>query len=643
MIKNRINKFATLAVGMTFVFGVVATPAGAQTVAELQAQINALMAQLTALSGTSAPAASATFTSNLTLGSKGAEVTSLQQVLVAGGHLVMPAGVAFGYFGTLTKAAVAKWQAASGVSPALGYWGPISRAKYASVAGPVVVTPGTPGTPGVGITTPGVEGTLTVTSSPVSTGSVYEGDSMVSVLAFKARAQSSDISVQRVKLYLGTLTTIYNKIYSKVYIVDASGKTIGSADLNSNTVVKEGLSYFITVAGLNSVVPKDTTSVFTVKMDVRPSIDSSDIDTETFTVQLADDGVRGVDGAGVNQYSPGIGSDVTRTFSISTSLVDAASLVLSANVNNPLSQDVIADSGTADNELDNLTVLTFDIKAQKDDVLLTDLVATVTRSAGAATASSTYLYAGSTQIGSASSVVGGSTTFSDIDYLIPKETTKTFSIKVDVRSASSVVTTIAASVANAGLTGENSIGDSVTKSGSATSNSFLVRNVGPQFTLSSHSVTRTSVSSNDTTGFATSTGSAIFNLTIKAVGGAISFGSVGSTTPMFSTTTATTLGISRNGLTAVSLSSLTAAGTSAVLSYGANPIGSTADIEGFTIPEGGIVTVPVTASLTINSNSANNYAFQLNGVRWYTVAAGQQTSTAMLDQAAWRTSTVTLP
>ena len=40
----------------------------------------------------------------------------------------MPAGVAYGYFGNLTKAAVAAYQTSVGITPAVGYFGPITRA-----------------------------------------------------------------------------------------------------------------------------------------------------------------------------------------------------------------------------------------------------------------------------------------------------------------------------------------------------------------------------------------------------------------------------------------------------------------------------------------------------------------------------------
>jgi len=69
-----------------------------------------------------------TFNTNLTVGSRGTDVVSLQQFLVAKGFLQMPPNVAYGYFGQLTRAAVAAWQKTNGIAPAAGYFGPISRA-----------------------------------------------------------------------------------------------------------------------------------------------------------------------------------------------------------------------------------------------------------------------------------------------------------------------------------------------------------------------------------------------------------------------------------------------------------------------------------------------------------------------------------
>ena len=116
--------------------------AGAATEAELQAQIDALLAQITSLQAQMSGGASATYTRDLTLGSTGDDVTSLQTYLVAQNKgpkaaalaAVFAAGTAKGYFGSMTQAALAEYQAAVGISPAAGYFGPITRAHLAAAA-----------------------------------------------------------------------------------------------------------------------------------------------------------------------------------------------------------------------------------------------------------------------------------------------------------------------------------------------------------------------------------------------------------------------------------------------------------------------------------------------------------------------------
>jgi N-acetylmuramoyl-L-alanine amidase len=57
------------------------------------------------------------------VGSSGADVTALQQLLVQLGFLqVTPTG----YFGAMTKTALQKYQSAHGISP-VGYAGPLTR------------------------------------------------------------------------------------------------------------------------------------------------------------------------------------------------------------------------------------------------------------------------------------------------------------------------------------------------------------------------------------------------------------------------------------------------------------------------------------------------------------------------------------
>ena len=127
---NTIGKVAALVAGFTLVAMsfAVAPAAHAQTTmtaAQIQAEITALQAQLSAAQGGSMT--TPMFTTSLTIGSTGSEVSALQTWLIGKGYSI-PAG-ATGYFGTQTQAAVAAYQAANGISPAVGYFGPITMAK----------------------------------------------------------------------------------------------------------------------------------------------------------------------------------------------------------------------------------------------------------------------------------------------------------------------------------------------------------------------------------------------------------------------------------------------------------------------------------------------------------------------------------
>ena len=115
---NITKKIASIAISFATVVtlsGVMPLAAHAQS-SDLQAQITALLAQiqvlqaqLAAQSGAAPVMASYNYTRNLTVGSRGEDVTALQSFLKAKGHLaVEPTG----YFGGLTKAALAKYQAA---------------------------------------------------------------------------------------------------------------------------------------------------------------------------------------------------------------------------------------------------------------------------------------------------------------------------------------------------------------------------------------------------------------------------------------------------------------------------------------------------------------------------------------------------
>jgi len=149
----------TTAVALTTVAMIAPMSVGAVTIAELQAQINSLMAQLQQLqvaqgqpvSSGNVPAVcvGVTLSRNLTVGATGSDIKCVQASMNALGHTVATTGAGSPgnetfYFGPLTLAAVQKYQAAQGWTPA-NQVGPLTRqALNTWLGGGTVVPPGTP-------------------------------------------------------------------------------------------------------------------------------------------------------------------------------------------------------------------------------------------------------------------------------------------------------------------------------------------------------------------------------------------------------------------------------------------------------------------------------------------------------------------
>jgi LPXTG-site transpeptidase (sortase) family protein len=82
----------------------------------------------------SGPKSTATFHRTLGMGSRGADVVTLQNFLEQKGFLIMPAGTTKGYFGQVTREAMAKYQTSVGL-PSVGVLGPLTRVKLISELG----------------------------------------------------------------------------------------------------------------------------------------------------------------------------------------------------------------------------------------------------------------------------------------------------------------------------------------------------------------------------------------------------------------------------------------------------------------------------------------------------------------------------
>jgi LPXTG-site transpeptidase (sortase) family protein len=115
----------------------------------------------------SASAAGFTFTRDLTVGSNGADVSALQQFLIDTGFLKN--GPPTNYFGPMTKTALIAWQTAVGISPAVGYFGSISKERITTVPPQTTIVPITP--PIVVATTTASVATTTVIAVTTHNGS----------------------------------------------------------------------------------------------------------------------------------------------------------------------------------------------------------------------------------------------------------------------------------------------------------------------------------------------------------------------------------------------------------------------------------------------------------------------------------------
>ena len=128
----------------------VAAPlvSSAVTISDLQTQIQGLLSQMQTLQtqGTASVSGSSvaspvmppcrSFDRSLSVGSRGDDVTELQQFLSAQGYLNVSAT---GYFGSLTASALGRWQSQNGVassgSGGYGIFGPLTRAAFSRRCG----------------------------------------------------------------------------------------------------------------------------------------------------------------------------------------------------------------------------------------------------------------------------------------------------------------------------------------------------------------------------------------------------------------------------------------------------------------------------------------------------------------------------
>lgn len=584
------------------------------------------------------------FQSNLTVGSTGASVVALQTWLIQNGYhipSIESGAVSKGLFGSQTKAAVVKYQKAVGL-PATGYVGPLTRAQLNGTNTTTATTTAAASPFPPGFSTPGVEGIMTVTQGPLTSTTLYAGETQVPIMDIRIQASYSDIDVGGLLLDLGTDNTLADFVFSKVYVTDGTN-ILASSTLGSSAVVDDYGRRVLGIDNFNYVIPKGTYKDLVIKADLYPSINSTYTSESPWYISLDPTALAGIDGIGQVLYGPSV-NPIIEALNINQSLVTSATANISLDGSSPLVGSVGVTNTTQGQYL-GLPVMVFDVNANGDTLHLHSLTVGVTNS-GSGTVSAAYLYNGSTPISSAS-VVNGVATFQNISdgtpgASIPVNTTVPFTVKVDVSGLEAVngvspaPAVVSATTTAANLSIYTSIDSQASLSGGATGNAQTVFGAGPVFSLSgAPSIAKTNI----TAGGATTTTfqySATFNVNATAIGENVSFalpsyldGSFGTSSTATSTAT-----VYLNG---------SASGTAAtVIASYSQPSNTTVNGNFFTLSQNQSVTIPVTYSFTVNNPGANTYAVQLDGINWFTGSNGSGTSTAtfMANQTQWRTTAI---
>ncbi|HRZ34726.1 MAG TPA: peptidoglycan-binding protein, partial [Candidatus Paceibacterota bacterium] len=341
-----------------------------------------VLVAVVALAVVAIPAADAAYTRDLTIGSTGSDVAELQAFLVSKGYLVMPAGVSMGYFGSLTQAALASYQAASGIAPAAGYFGPITRAAVMAAA---------PAAPAASAADDdelsGGDGdfkSFDVKGNP-NNEEIEEGQTE-EVLAFEFEADDSDLRVERITVLLEAQSGSTSKPWKVLdeISVMVDGDEVASVDASDadNWDEEEDDQYSIDIDDVDAVVEDGEEARVEVAVTAQDNIDSEDMGE--WIIELVEDGVRAVNAEGINVYEGGADTEIDgdadeRDFELVE--VDAGTVDLSFDEDDEGNDDEDVDIDDND-ETEEVVLYTFSIEAEDGDITIDEITVTLATTTG---------------------------------------------------------------------------------------------------------------------------------------------------------------------------------------------------------------------------------------------------------------------
>lgn len=394
--------------------------------------------------------AAQTFSTNLTVGSTGADVVALQTALMNAGFNIpaITAGTAKGYFGSQTQAAVKLYQASKGI-PNTGFVGPLTRAALnggavatAAPAGwtcPVGYTctanPVTPVNPGTPLVMDGTDGSITATLSSYASNVTAKKGETKDMVAVKLQATAAPVSVTRFDVRFNTRPWLY---FSTITLKDSNGVVIATKNLSSSADATEltvGTDYLVRFEGMNIVVTPGTDKTLVVSGSVLSTTDKLTSDVSVI-VSVPDSSIRTINGKG---YTDSIGLGTVAVSGTSGRTVTLSSTGSTGNIVvriSPNTPNTRIQNTSTNGETTGVVIGKFDFKSENRASTINTLKFTL-KSSPVATSKDfatmikrLYISDGSQTVQVDS--VATTSTFSNLTFNLPQDEWKTITLTADI-------------------------------------------------------------------------------------------------------------------------------------------------------------------------------------------------------------------
>ncbi len=388
------------------------------------------------------------FTRDLFVGVTGPDVRRLQQWLNGANYTVATTGAGSPgneteYFGERTRSAVAAYQVANNISPTAGYFGPLTRASVNARIEAAVPPPPPPPPPPPVNDEPvndepplaGNEGDIVVTDLSVSNVNLGLGTTDV-VYELEIEALDSDVAINRVDFHFtqalrdGTAGVARPWLYFSEVVLRIDGEEVGvlSGSGDFTEITRPGTNHYrARFSGLNEIIREGDVVEMTLEVAVRSAM-TGDRENDTVTVQMLNDAIRFVDGAGLTHFGPAAQGEVDMTFDEEA----AGSLRIMISDDSPDATHIIVDE---DARTDNVELLVFDVEARNQNVTIddVDVVLTTSNSNLNNMLRRVRLYADGSLLSTKTlpSATTGTITFDGLRYEIARNSEVEFSVRAD--------------------------------------------------------------------------------------------------------------------------------------------------------------------------------------------------------------------